>query len=684
MVGFVTQLLAVLVAVIAVALLMVQTRRFRLARAEVDNCRAALYEMEVAYDQAPLGLTVLDRDLRYVRINRMLAELNGKPAADHIGKNIHEIVPDVAPVVEAVLHEVMRTGVPATDLQFEAMTAAQPAVVRSFRESAYPVRDAGGNIIGVTVSCEEITEQQRLLRALHESEQRERLRANELESVMDATPAAVFIAHDTGCVNVTANAQASRLLRMPRGANPSLSVPGEHPFRVFAGGAELAADQLPLQVAAASGQEVIGSELELRFDDGGALHVLMNAVPLRGNDGAVIGSAAAFVDITAQKSNAQELERQARHKDEFLAVLAHELRNPLAAIQAGLELLKIHGNGNTQMVRTRDIMQRQMAHMVRLIDDLLDVARISSGKLELQRETVQVRDIVDAAIELCRGEIEHRRHHLHLALPPEALYVQADRVRLTEVICNLLHNAVKYTPDGGDISLSAGLEDGEVVVRVADNGVGIAPESLPQVFTMFAQAEDARAQRKGGLGVGLALASRIVALHGGSITADSAGQGQGSTFTVRQAAVPAPLAAVEHETAQPARIAPLRILVLDDNADAASTMGAMLEAHGHAVRLAFTGAAALETLAQFDADIAILDIGLPDISGHEVARRIRARGGERQPFLVALSGWGSEADRQQSEIAGIDLHLTKPVTMDAIERLILARQDRAAMAAQAS
>jgi PAS domain S-box-containing protein len=682
--GFETQLLALLVAAIALVLLAVQTRRLRQARADADNWRAALFEMEVAYDQAPLGLTVLDRDLRYVRINRMLAELNGKSAADHIGNSIQDVVPDVAPVVDPIFREVMRTGVPAMDLQFEAMTEAQPAVMRAFRESAYPVRDASGNIIGVTVSVEDITEQHRLLSALHESEQRERLRVNELESVMDATPAAIFIAHDTACRNVTANAQASRLLRMPRGSNPSLSVPGEHRFRVYANGAELRADQLPLQVAAATGLDVIGSELELRFDDGSALHVLMNAVPLRGNDGALIGSAAAFVDITAQKSNAQELERQARHKDEFLAVLAHELRNPLAAIQAGLELLKIHGNGNTQMARTRDIMQRQMAHMVRLIDDLLDVARISSGKLELQRETACVRDIVDAAIELCRGEIEHRRHRLHVALPPEQLYVHADRVRLTEVICNLLHNAVKYTPEGGDITVAASLDASQVVFSVADNGVGISPENLPQVFTMFAQAEDARAKRKGGLGVGLALASSIVELHGGSISAQSAGQGKGSTFTVRLTAVPAPTAPAEHAVAASAPGAPLRILVLDDNVDAASTMGAMLEAYGHVVRLAYTGAAALETLSHFQADIAILDIGLPDISGHEVARRIRARAEGCQPFLVALSGWGSDADRHQSDMAGIDLHLTKPVTMDAIEQLIVARQDQATLAGQAS
>ncbi|MGZ5201099.1 MAG: PAS domain-containing hybrid sensor histidine kinase/response regulator [Telluria sp.] len=681
MVGFITQAIPVLAATTAFLLLLLQTRRLRLARDEAAASRAALLEMEVAYDDAPLGLTVLDRELRYVRINKMLASLNGVSAEQHLGKTIDEVVPDVAAAAGSMFADVLRTGVPVIGIEFEAQTAAHPRVPRAYRESIYPVRDREGKVIAITVAVEDITERKQLLDALHASELRERLHATELESVMDATPAAVFIARDRACQNVTANAEAARLLRLASGQSPSLSVPGRHKYEGYAGGVALRPEQLPLQVAAASGREVRGTELEVRFDNGEVLHVLMNAVPLRGQDGEVIGSAAAFVDITVQKRAVQELERQSRHKDEFLAVLAHELRNPLAAIQAGLELLKIHAAGSTQLLgRTRDIMQRQMAHMVRLIDDLLDVARISSGKLELQAETACVRDIVDAAIELCRGEIEHRRHRLRVVLPPGPLYVHADRVRLTEVVSNLLHNAVKYTADGGDIGITVERDAGEVVFRVTDNGMGIAPESLPQVFTMFAQAEDARARRKGGLGVGLALARRIVELHGGEITAESDGPGKGSTFTVRLPAAECPAGGpAEHGGAATAPAKPLRILVLDDNADAASTLGAMLEASGHTVRLAFTGAGALEALARFDADIAILDIGLPDISGHEVARRIRAGAGERQPFLAALSGWGSEADRQQSEEAGIDLHLTKPVTMAAMAQMILARegQDRA-------
>jgi PAS domain S-box-containing protein len=671
--GLETQAILVCALAAAGVFLAIQTRRLRQARFEAAASRAALQEMEIIYNQAPLGLTVLDRELRYRRTNRMLADQNGLTVEAHLGKRIREIVPEVAAVAEPMFREVMRTGVPLVGLEFQGATAAHPGEVRDFRESVYPVRDRHGDIVGVSVAVEDITERKRLMTALHASERRERLRASELQTVMDATPAAIFIAHDRACMNVSTNAEGARLLQLDQGINPSLSAPGRLPFRIYAGGMGQSPDELPLQVAAASGEEVRGRELEARFDNGDVLHMLMHAVPLRGHDGEVIGSAAAFVDITAQRSAAQELERQARHKDEFLAVLAHELRNPLAAIQTGLELLRLQGGDGARQARTQDIMQRQMAHVVRLIDDLLDVARISSGKLELKLDTAGVREIVEAAVELSRGEIERAGHRFHAEFPPAPLYLHADRVRLAEVICNLLHNAAKYTPAGGDLKLSVRLEEGQAVLRVADNGMGIARESLAHVFTMFVQAERARARRQGGLGVGLALARRIVELHGGTIAAESDGPGKGSTFTVRLAAVQGTATGPDQDAGErPPAHAPLRILVLDDNVDAASTLGALLEAHGHSVRLAFTGTEALDLLAAAAADIAILDIGLPDISGHEVARRIRERWPERGIFLVALSGWGSAADRQQSEQAGIDVHLTKPATLAAIEEVIVA------------
>jgi PAS domain S-box-containing protein len=655
------------------ALVAIQSYRLYRLRAVAGAWRSAMLDMDMVYEQAPLGLAVLDRDLRFIRVNKLLAEFNGASNEEHVGKTISEIVPDLAPEAIRPFADVVRTGVPLHGLLIEGTTRARPSEWRSWRESVHPLRDARGAIIGISVAVEEITEQKRLTDALNASESRDRRRAAELETVMDATPAAVFIAHDRACRNVTANAEATRVLHLRPGENPSLSAPGTRPFEVVADGVPLSPDQLPLQKAAATGEEVWGMEVTIRFPDGRSpLHVLMNAVPLRDELGEVFGAVAAFVDMTAQKMAAESLKLEAHHKDEFLAVLAHELRNPLATIQSGLELMKTGAGASSGFATTRATMERQMRHVIRLIDDLLDVARIGSGKLELRTEPVAVHEIVEAAIELSRRELEAARHVFRCQLPPDALYVEADKVRLTEVIGNLLHNAAKYTPPGGEIALTVGKENGRVKVQVTDNGVGIAPEVLSGIFAMFSQAERSRLQRKGGLGVGLALARRLVDLHGGVLSAHSGGLGQGSTFTVCLPLCDGPRERAACGGAGKAGAAAFRqrrILILDDNADAAHTLGALLEASGHAVRLAYTGYQALEAANEFAPQIAFLDIGLPDISGHDVALQLRERYPGRELVLVALTGWGSDGDRRLSEQAGFDFHLTKPVSVEAINSL---------------
>jgi PAS domain S-box-containing protein len=672
--GYDDQAVLLLLAGIGLLVLVaVQSYRLHRLRAVAAAWRSAMLDIDMVYEQAPLGLAVLDRELRYVRVNKLLAEINGVTNEEHVGKTIHEIVPDISKEAGGPFREVLRTGQPVHGLVFEGTTRARPSEWRTWRESVHPLRDARGAIIGISVAVEDITEQKRLADALGASELRERRRAAELETVMDATPAAVFIAHDRECRNVTANAEATRVLQLRPGENPSLSAPGRRPFEIVADGVPLPPDQLPLQQAAAAGAEVWGRELAIRFPDGrGPLHVLMNAVPLRDERGEVFGAVAAFVDITAQKMAAESLKLEAHHKDEFLAVLAHELRNPLATIQSGLELMKTGAGASSGFAATRATMERQMRHVVRLIDDLLDVARIGSGKLELRTEPVAVQEIVEAAIELSRSEMEGNGHLFRCDLPPDALYVEADRVRMIEVIGNLLHNAAKYTPAGGEIALAVGAELDKVQVRVTDNGVGIAPEALSGIFAMFSQAEGSRSQRKGGLGVGLALARRIVDLHGGMLCAHSDGLGQGSTFTVCLPLRNGPgerAAAGGTDRAEDGPFRQRRILILDDNADAAQTLGALLEASGHAVRLAYTGYQALEAAHDFAPHIAFLDIGLPDISGHDVALQLRERFPGRELALVALTGWGSDGDRRQSEEAGFDFHLTKPVSVDAINNL---------------
>jgi signal transduction histidine kinase len=384
-----------------------------------------------------------------------------------------------------------------------------------------------------------------------------------------------------------------------------------------------------------------------------------------------------FSDITQRLLAEQDLRRLAdelaqanRRKTEFLATLAHELRNPLAPLSNGLHLMKMAGARPEMLEKTRQMMERQVQHMVHLVDDLLDVARISTGKVDLRRQRVDLKDIVRTAVETSGSLIESSAHQLRVDLPPEPLPLDADPTRLAQVVSNLLNNAAKYTPPGGAIVLRVLREDEQAVLSVSDTGVGIPTEAIAKVFEMFAQVPSSAGRPQGGLGIGLSLVQSLVALHGGSVAAASGGAGQGSTFTVRL-----PLAdAVQHaapEAIQPAKPAgQLRVLVVDDNRDAAESLGVLLEMEGHAARIAHTGHEALAAAPDFAPDIVFLDIGLPDLSGYEVARQLRNTPAGEQALLVALTGWGTEEDRQRTRDAGFDRHLTKPAEITAVEELL--------------
>jgi signal transduction histidine kinase/ActR/RegA family two-component response regulator len=378
---------------------------------------------------------------------------------------------------------------------------------------------------------------------------------------------------------------------------------------------------------------------------------------------------------------AEQLRKADRLKNEFLATLAHELRNPLAPIMTGLALLA----GSTepaQRERTMAIMERQVRHMVRLIDDLLDVSRITRGKLELKRACVSLSDVVALAIEGSAPGIERGRHRLETDLPPEALYIDADLTRIAQVIGNLLNNAAKYTPNGGTIRLSVRRDGGEVVISVSDDGLGIPPERLDDIFEMFNQVNRVLDRSQGGLGIGLALVRKLVELHGGSVEAASAGPNKGSTFTVRlPLASPAPPAAVSvPPPAQPVGER-TRVLVVDDNDAAAEMLSLMLQTIGYDTTTVHDGTAALAAARAVRPDIVVLDIGLPGISGYEVATELRRDPHLAQTSLIAVTGWGSPDDRRKAFDAGFDMHLTKPVAnevlKDALARVKRLRQRRA-------
>jgi CheY-like chemotaxis protein len=361
-----------------------------------------------------------------------------------------------------------------------------------------------------------------------------------------------------------------------------------------------------------------------------------------------------------------------RRKDEFLATLAHELRNPLAPLRNALEVLRRAEDDKTLIEQARSMMGRQVSQLVRLVDDLLDISRITRGKLQVRKERVDLVDVLNAAIESARPLIEASAHELTVILPPREVHVQADPTRLAQVFLNLLNNAAKYTDRGGRIWLTAEQRDHEAVISVRDTGIGIAAEHLPHLFTMFSQVATALERSQGGLGIGLALVKGLVELHGGTITARSDGPGKGSEFTVNLPLVEGPVEAPPQPVGngQAGRVRKSRILVVDDLRDAADSLAMMLQMMGHDTQTAYDGLEAIQAAAAFRPHIMLLDIGLPRLNGYETARRIRGEPWGGNVALVALTGWGQAEDKRRALEAGFNHHLTKPVAAADLEKLL--------------
>ncbi len=504
-------------------------------------------ELEVLYATAPIGLCVLDRELRWLRINGHLAELNGFPASAHLGHSVYDLLPDLAPQARQIIHQVMDSGEPLHGVEVRGETPARPGQERIWIEHFNPLRNRHGEVIAVNVVCQEVTEQVRAETALLEAD---------------------------------------------------------------------------------------------------------------------------------------------RRKDEFLATLAHELRNPLAPLRSGLDILQRTPAGSAAALRAQEMMARQLGHMVHLIDDLMDVSRIRTGKLELRRRRVALQEVIDTAMESSRPRLDAAHHRLTVSVPAEPLAVDADPVRLAQVLSNLVNNAAKYTSPGGRIEITAQAVDDRARIQVTDNGMGIPPSMLPHVFDLFTQVGHHAEHAQGGLGIGLALARQLVALHGGSLEAHSAGPGQGSTFTIllprqpgvshmaTQPPVPPPPSAVTAPAPSPILIdraaLPLRVLIADDNLDAGATLAMLLELEGAVTRTVGNGPAALAELEAFQPHLLFCDIGMPGLDGHEVARRVRADPTHQRTVLIAVSGWGSDHDKQHAREAGFDGHLTKPVDADSLRALLRA------------
>lgn len=380
-------------------------------------------------------------------------------------------------------------------------------------------------------------------------------------------------------------------------------------------------------------------------------------------------------EIAERKRMEQALRENDRHKDEFLAMLAHELRNPLAPIRHALQVLKKHDNPNPTLAWGHTLIERQVTHIARLLDDLLDVARIIQGKIRLKMERCDLTKIITNAVEDCLPLIEARKHHLVLSVSNEPQWLEGDATRLEQVITNLLNNAAKYTEEGGTITLSTLRTGNYALMRIEDTGVGIAPDLLAHVFDLFTQADRSLAHSQGGLGLGLTLVRQLVEKHEGTVTAASAGIGQGSSFTVRLPLLPVEQPAVESLSASEPNspdspLSPLRIMVVDDYVDAAESLAMLLEMEGHEVTTVHCGLQAIEQAQVFRPRVILLDIGLPGLNGYEVASRLRALPETRGAMLIALTGYGQAEDRNRSQNAGFDHHLLKPVNFEMLSELL--------------
>ena len=413
--------------------------------------------------------------------------------------------------------------------------------------------------------------------------------------------------------------------------------------------------------------------------DGRRIPISLSVSPVRDSRGVVIGASKVARDISERKraeqilrESEQALREADRRKDEFLALLAHELRNPLAPIRYALATSRKAGRTGEQRKRAEEVIERQVAHMSRLLDDLLDVSRITHGTLELKKSRTELTLVLGAAIEAARPILDSKHHTLSLDLPKETVRLEADPVRLAQVFSNLLINAAKYTDAGGSIELRATREASEIVLAVRDNGMGISADMMPRLFTLFSQAPTALGRSEGGLGVGLALARGLVLLHGGRVEARSDGPGRGSEFIVR---LPVGVAASEASQVEvsadgPATDTGLKILVVDDSRDVADTCATVLELSGHEVQTAYSGQRALELAGTFRPHALVMDIGLPDVNGYELARTIRAAPWGGGMVLIAVTGWGQGKDRRRALEAGFDHHLTKPIAAETLESLL--------------
>ncbi len=609
-------------------------------------------------DQIRQGAATLSAGGMILHGNQAFSQLLGHPDKDFAGCDFNAFLdPDYQPV----LRTLMRDGL--------VRPAEGEVVLRHEDGSSLPL------YVGVSALREGAAGVCFIFADLSEQKGRERLVAEEAlaRSILEQVTEAVMVCDTSGVI-----VRASRAAHQICGTNP-ITLRFEDAFHQ-AGLCQADGQKLELQ-SAWQGRRIRGLEVQLNRASGEAQDMLLSAGPLVAAGGDLLGTVLTLTDVsllrhaeTELRRRAEELQEEHRHKDEFLAMLAHELRNPLAPIRNGLNLLSLSMPADPQCMEINALMARQMDHMIRLVDDLLDVSRICSGKITLQMNEVDMRAVVSQAVEAVRPLAEERKHHVAVDLGPQPLIVRGDSTRLVQVILNLVNNAAKYTDPGGSVRVQVTHDAHTVQVAVTDNGVGISCELLPRVFDLFTQAERTLDRSQGGLGLGLNLVNRLTKMHGGTVEAFSEGPGHGSTFVLTLPLMEShhhSLArTTDHAESVDAQRRTKRILVIDDNRDAANSLAMLLRVMGHQVLTAYNSTDGLAFAEHDPPEIAIVDVGLPEIDGYEVARRLRACPSTRDAMLVAHTGYGSEEDRRACRRAGFDAHLVKPAGIDSLLGLV--------------
>jgi len=637
--------------------------------AEIETERARL---NAIIEHIPAGVILAEAPSgRIVMVNPQVERILGRPVV---------LSPDIESYREWLAYEVSerpvegRESVLAMTLQGEVVAGKEILYHRGdgakawIRVSGAPIRDACGKIVGGVDLITDIDEEKRASETLRINQERLNLaqKASQAGSFeWNLRTNAVIWSEETEAIfGLAPGSFGSSYEDWTRCVHPE----------------DLSRAEQELRRAIVDGEGA--SEYRVVWPDGSVRWIQARGKVFFDEAGEPLRWIGISMDVTERKRMEESLRRQTealqeadRRKNEFLSILAHELRNPLAPISNAIQILTLRGDDPALVAQTKEVMERQVHQMTRMVDDLLEVSRISRGKISLHTAPLDLAEVVATAVETSRPLVEAHHHTLTVTLPRSPARVEADGARLAQVLSNLLNNAAKYTEDGGRIDLIVEQAQGDVVIRVRDNGIGIAPERLPSVFDMFEQIGGASDRSQGGLGIGLTLARRLVEMHGGRIEAHSAGLGKGSEFVTRLAALAEP--AME-PAPEPAEWPPMpsangsrrRVLVVDDNVDSAESLAVLLRLYGHDVRLAHDGEAALEEARSFRPDVMFLDISLPKMDGYEVARRLRLEPAMCGLTLVAMTGYGHEEERRRTREAGFHSHLVKPVDFDMLQELL--------------